>query len=454
MLVTMNDSDINRFKVIQDVCDRRIRRVDAADILDLSVRQVQRLMNRLREFGAVGLTHQARGKPSNNRYPSDYRDTVLKLIRDHYSDFSPTLAREKLFELHSLPVSNETLRSWMIADGLWTPHSQRKPKVYQPRYRRDCLGELVQIDGSHHDWFEGRADKCCLLVFIDDATGRLMNLRFSETESAFDYMLTTREYLNEHGKPVAFYSDKHSIFRVNQEKQKQVGQTQYARVLKELGIELICANSSQAKGRVERVNLTLQDRLVKEMRLQGINTIEEANAWLPYFIADFNRRFAKPAMYPKNMHRKVRETSQELDDIFSWQEIRKLSKSLTFQYDKVVYLIEPNEENTRLVHEHVKVLDYPNGDIAIVYGHRKLAFKIFDKLDHVQQTQIVDNKRLGQVLKFAQQQQEEFERQQKRTRSKKAPQRRAQQRALQEQLRAINPVLNTPETFKASNSKT
>ncbi|WP_258070659.1 helix-turn-helix domain-containing protein [Vibrio jasicida] len=145
MLVTLNDSDINRFKVIQDVCDRRIRRVDAADILDLSVRQVQRLMNRLREFGAVGLTHQARGKPSNNRYPSDYRDTVLKLIRDHYSDFSPTLAREKLLELHSLPVSNETLRSWMIADGLWTPHSQRKPKVYQPRYRRDCLGELIQI---------------------------------------------------------------------------------------------------------------------------------------------------------------------------------------------------------------------------------------------------------------------------------------------------------------------
>ncbi len=167
MLVTMNDSDINRFKVIQDVCNRRIRRVDAADILDLSVRQVQRLMNRLREFGLAGLTHQARGKPSNNRYPSDYRDTILKLVRDKYSGFSPTLAREKLSELHNLPISNETLRSWMIADGLWLPHSQRKPRVYQPRYRRDCLGELIQIDGSHHDWFEGRSDKCCLLVFID-----------------------------------------------------------------------------------------------------------------------------------------------------------------------------------------------------------------------------------------------------------------------------------------------
>ena len=454
MLITMSEKDIYRFKVLSDVREKRLRQVDAAVILNVSVRHIRRLLNRLSTLGAQSLAHAARGRPSNRRYSEDFKVEILKIIHKYYSDFSPTLALEKLSEQHNIAVSKETLRQWMIADGLWVPHSKRKPRVYQPRYRRDCLGELIQIDGSHHDWFEGRADKCCLLVFIDDATGRLMNLRFSETESAFDDMLTTREYLSEHGKPVAFYSDKHSIFRVNQEKQKQVGQTQYARVLKELGIELICANSSQAKGRVERVNLTLQDRLVKEMRLQGINTIEEANAWLPYFIADFNRRFAKPAMYPKNMHRKVRETPQELDDIFSWQEIRKLSKSLTFQYDKVVYLIEPTEENTRLVHEHVKVLDYPNGDIAIVYGHRKLAFKIFDKLEHVQQTQIVDNKRLGQVLKFAQQQQEEFERQQKRTRSKKAPKRRAQQRALQEQLRAINPVLITPDTFKASNSKT
>ncbi|WP_045375182.1 ISNCY family transposase, partial [Vibrio campbellii] len=446
----MSEKDIYRFKVLSDVREKRLRQVDAAVILNVSVRHIRRLLNRLSTLGAQSLAHAARGRPSNRRYSEDFKVEILKIIHKYYSDFSPTLALEKLSEQHNIAVSKETLRQWMIADGLWVPHSKRKPRVYQPRYRRDCLGELVQIDGSHHDWFEGRADKCCLLVFIDDATGRLMNLRFSETESAFDYMLTTREYLNEHGKPVAFYSDKHSIFRVNQEKQKQVGQTQYARTLKELGIELICANSSQAKGRVERVNLTLQDRLVKEMRLQGINTIEEANAWLPYFIADFNRRFAKPAMYPKNMHRKVRETAQELDDIFSWQEIRKLSKSLTFQYDKVVYLIEPTEENSRLVHEHVKVLDYPNGDIAIVYGHRKLAFKIFDKLEHVQQTQIVDNKRLGQVLKFAQQQQEEFERRQKRTRSKKAPKRRAQQRALEEQLRAINPVLITPETFKAS----
>jgi transposase len=454
MLITMSEKDIYRFKVLSDVREKRLRQVDAAAILNVSARHIRRLLNRFSTLGAQSLAHAARGRPSNRRYSEDFKAEILKIIHNYYSDFSPTLALEKLSEQHNLAVSKETLRQWMIADGLWVPHSKRKPRIYQPRYRRDCLGELIQIDGSHHDWFEGRSDKCCLLVFIDDATGRLMNLQFSETESAFDYMLATRKYLNEHGKPIAFYSDKHSIFRVNQEKHKQVGQTQYGRVLKELGIELICANSSQAKGRVERANLTLQDRLVKEMRLQGVNTIEEANAWLPYFIDDFNRRFAKPAKFPKDMHRTVRETPQELDDMFSWQEIRKLSKSLTFQYDKVVYLIEDNEENARLVHENVKVLDYPNGEIAIQYGHRKLNFKTFDKLDKVMQTQVVDNKRLGQVLKFAQQKQQEFEQQQKRTRSKKAPKRRAQQRAVQEQLRAINPVLITPETFIASDSKT
>ncbi|MCG9727429.1 ISNCY family transposase [Vibrio brasiliensis] len=450
----MSEKDIYRFKVLSDVREKRLRQVDAAAILNVSARHIRRLLNRFSTLGAQSLAHAARGRPSNRRYSEDFKAEILKIIHNYYSDFSPTLALEKLSEQHNLAVSKETLRQWMIADGLWVPHSKRKPRIYQPRYRRDCLGELIQIDGSHHDWFEGRSDKCCLLVFIDDATGRLMNLQFSETESAFDYMLATRKYLNEHGKPIAFYSDKHSIFRVNREKHKQVGQTQYGRVLKELGIELICANSSQAKGRVERANLTLQDRLVKEMRLQGVNTIEEANAWLPYFIDDFNRRFAKPAKFPKDMHRTVRETPQELDDMFSWQEIRKLSKSLTFQYDKVVYLIEDNEENARLVHENVKVLDYPNGEIAIQYGHRKLNFKTFDKLDKVMQTQVVDNKRLGQVLKFAQQKQQEFEQQQKRTRSKKAPKRRAQKRAVQEQLRVINPVLITPETFIASDSKT
>lgn len=453
MLIPMSDRDINRFKVLQDVCERRLRQVDAAEILNLTPRQVRRLLVQLSQYGASSLAHSARGRPSNRRYPEDFRADVLNIVRSQYADFSPTFACEKLSEQHYLTLSVETLRQWMIADGLWVPHSQRRPRVYQPRYRRDCLGELIQIDGSHHDWFEGRSPKCCLLVYIDDATGRLMNLRFSETESAFDYMMATREYIDEHGKPVAFYSDRHAIFHSsNKQAVESKNPTQYGRMLHDLGIELICANSSQAKGRVERANQTLQDRLVKELRLHHIDNIEEANVWLPYFIDDFNQRFAKPANYPKDMHRPVRESKEELDDIFSWQDTRKLSKSLTFQYDKVVYLLENTEENSLLVNEVVKIFDYPDGSISIRYGTRSLNFKTFDKLQKIDQGRVVDNKRLGQVLKFAQQKQEEFEKNQTRERSKSSPCRKAQKRAVA-QRRSLNPILTEPENFEANQTR-
>lgn len=453
MLIPMSDRDINRFKVLQDVRERRLRQVDAAEILNLTPRQVRRLLVQLSQYGASSLAHGARGRPSNRRYPEDFRADVLNIVRSQYADFSPTFACEKLSEQHYLTLSVETLRQWMIADGLWVPHSQRRPRVYQPRYRRDCLGELIQIDGSHHDWFEGRSPKCCLLVYIDDATGRLMNLRFSETESAFDYMMATREYIDEHGKPVAFYSDRHAIFHSsNKQAVESKNPTQYGRMLHDLGIELICANSSQAKGRVERANQTLQDRLVKELRLHHIDNIEDANVWLPYFIADFNQRFAKPANYPKDMHRPVRESKEELDDIFSWQDTRKLSKSLTFQYDKVVYLLENTEENSRLVNEVVKIFDYPDGSISIRYGTRSLNFKTFDKLQKIDQGKVVDNKRLGQVLKFAQQKQEEFEKNQTRERSKSSPCRKAQKRAVA-QRRSLNPILIEPENFEANQTR-
>ncbi|PSU36502.1 ISNCY family transposase [Photobacterium lutimaris] len=448
----MTDNELLRIKLIQDICDKRITGVEAARLLKLSPRQVYRLVKRFVELGAAGLVSLKRGQPGNHRHDEQLKLQALALLHQQYEDFGPTLAHEKLSELHDIHVSVETLRQWMIADGLWVPHAKRKPRIYQPRHRRDCPGELVQIDGSHHDWFEGRSPKCCLLVYIDDATGRLMNLRFSETESAFDYMVATREYLEQHGKPTAFYSDRHAVFHVSKRDAHTERLTQFGRVLNDLNIELICANSSQAKGRVERANKTLQDRLVKEMRLQGIDTIEQANAWLPDFIADFNRRFAKPPRYPKDMHRPLRESAEELNDIFAWQELRKLSKSLTFQYDKVVYLIDPTEENQRLVNQVVKVLDRPDGTIAIQYGHRKLTFRVFDKLADVDQGKVVDNKRLGAVLKFAQDKQQEFEQQQKRSRSKKAPKRTAQQRAIR-QLEAINPVLVHPEQFKASNRR-
>ena len=453
MFITMSQQELDRVSIVRNVCDKSLRRKDAANLLTLSIRQIQRLVTAYRQFGVSALAHGNRGRPSNNRLPEDVKLQALKIINEKYSDFGPTLANEKLSENHNINVSLETLRKWMIADGIWLPRSQRKARVYQPRYRRDCLGELVQIDGSHHDWFEARSPKCCLLVFIDDATSKIMNLRFSETESAFDYMVATRDYIEMHGKPVAFYSDRHAIFHPsNKNAVESKGLTQYGRVLEDLHIELICANSSQAKGRVERANSTLQDRLIKEMRLQNINTIEEANLWLTSFMVDFNKRFGKVANHPQNKHRKITEFDGNLDDIFCWQEVRKITKSLTVQYDKIVYLIEDSEENIRLVHERVKILDYPDGNIAIQYGDRNLKFKIFDRLVKVDQGQISDNKRLGQVLRFAQEKQDEFEANNQRCRGKQGPKRTAQKRAV-EQFKAMNPVLAEPGLFKASSSR-
>ncbi len=247
MLVTMTDKELYRLGIIQRVFDRALLQRDAADILKLSVRQVQRLVRLYRTDGATAFASSRRGRPANNRIDEETRCKALDLIRCHYSDFGPTLATEKLAERHHIYLSVETIRNWMTADGLWRPHSRRRTRVYQPRYRRDCFGELVQIDGSHHDWFEGRAPKCCLLVFMDDATGRLMHLRFCDSENAFDYMMATRQYIDKHGKPVAFYSDKHAVFRVSGPESRRTGTTQFGRALRELAIELICANSSQQK---------------------------------------------------------------------------------------------------------------------------------------------------------------------------------------------------------------
>ncbi|MEX5381367.1 ISNCY family transposase, partial [Acinetobacter towneri] len=279
-----------------------------------------------------------------------------------------------------------------------------------------------------------------LLVFIDDATGKLQHLRFCESESAFDYMISTRLYVEQHGKPLAFYSDKHSVFRVNQSSKKDTKITQFGRVLSTLNIDIIFANSPQAKGRVERANRTLQDRLIKEMRLEGIYSIEQANAWLPCFIEQFNRKFANMAFNPKDLHRTVTETAEELDDVFTWREPRRVTNSLTITYDKCVYLLENTEENKRLIGKYLEFLEYPDGTVAIEHQGRKINYSIFDKLSQLNQREVVENKRLGAVLNHIQQQHEELEQQNKRNRSQSMPKRRAQKTAIQQ--RNLNPVLD------------
>ena len=269
-VIQMSDRELTRLRVMIDLSDGRLTLEAAGTLMGIGRRQVFAFVGPLRPV-ADRVVSRKRGRASNRRHGETFRRTVLALVREHYPDFGPTLAAEKLAERHGLRLGVETLRQWMMADGLWIDRRHRLPSPHQPRRRRECLGELVQIDGSEHAWFEDRGPMCTLLAFVDDATSRLMQLRFVASESAFDYFRATRDYLETHGKPVAFYSDKHSIFRVNNgEGGDRV--TQFGRALAELNIDIICANSPQAKGRVERAFGTLQDRLVKELRLAGIAT--------------------------------------------------------------------------------------------------------------------------------------------------------------------------------------
>ncbi|RAA04702.1 ISNCY family transposase, partial [Ralstonia pseudosolanacearum] len=284
--------------------------------------------------------------------PPGLESRVCGLIRDSYADFGPTLAAEKLRERHGIEISKACVRRIMIDAGFWVPRRQRPPKVHQPRNRRACLGELVQIDGSDHAWFEDRAPACTLLVYVDDATGRLMQLLFVPTESTQAYFAATRAYLERHGKPQAFYSDKAGVFRVNaRDNAEGRGYTQFGRALFELNIDILCANTSQAKGRVERMNGVLQDRLVKELRLRRVSSMEAANAYATTFIADFNARFAKVPRSDFDAHRPLRG-DEDLARIFCWREWRKVSQNLTLQYAKVMYLLEDRPESRRWIHRY------------------------------------------------------------------------------------------------------
>jgi hypothetical protein len=262
---------------------------------------------------------------------------------------------------------------------------------------------------------------CTLLVFIDDATSQLMHLQFVKTESTFSYFAATKSYLERHGKPVAFYSDKHCVFRVAKPGLQGDGMTQFGRALSRLKIEIICANSSQAKGRVERANKTLQDRLVKEMRLAGINNIAAGNAFLPGFVADYNARFGKVPANPKDLHRPMSPFDQ-LEDEFTWQEERTLSQALTLQYDKVMFILEPSEAAQSAVGKRVTVVDYPDGKIAVRYKGQDLAYRTFDKIRKVNQAAVIENKRLGPLLAMIKAHQDS----QPQQRSRSAPKRRDQ----------------------------
>jgi len=337
-----------------------------------------------------------RGQPSANQLDEKVKRKALNLLHGKYKGFGPTLACEKLVEQEGLRISDESVRRIMIAEGLWKARKVPQMIAHQMRERRACFGELVQIDGSPHAWFEDRGPSCTLLVLMDDATGKLLGLLFVDLESFHNYACLVRSYFERYGKPVGFYSDKHGIFRVNQvSREKGEAQTQFGRAMQDLGIELLCANSPQAKGRIERANQTLQDRLVKEMRLRRISNPEQGNAYLPEFLEDFNARFAVPPRSSNNAHRPL-TSLENLNHILAWQEHRILSHNLTLQFKKVVYQIQTKPSSHALRNAQVTVCEDAQAAVLILHNSKELPFTIFHKQERL--APIVDSKNVDLVL--------------------------------------------------------
>ena len=416
---TLSEEEFNRLDLVQMIVNRRISVTKAAVKMGLSRQRMSYLVNAFRKNGPIALASGKRGKPANNKICDEIKLKACALIRERYSDFGPTLAAEYLDEIHDIHVSRETLRKWMIDDGIWTSRAARQRKVHQYRQRKDCRGELVQLDGSHHDWFEGRGDskKCCLLVYIDDATSELLHLEFVPSESTFALMGATKNYLEKHGRPLALYTDKAGVYRnyarsaqpsANaRSTRKSVNEldTQFTRALDELGVTLICANSPQAKGRVERANGVLQDRLLKAMRLEGISSMDEANNYAPTYIARHNKRFARPPRNSKDLHSPLAD-HHNIDLSMCAKSDRKVTKSLDLRYEGHTIILDPAPHEDgfdprSLVHCRVDIHDYPDGRLDILYKGRHLKGRVFNKAQRIKQSDIADSKRLDAVLEYA-----------------------------------------------------
>ena len=328
----MSERELRRAGVLEEVAQGRMRQGRAAEVLGLSARQVKRLVSAYRTAGPASLRSKKRGRPSNRGYAEALRGQVVALHAVHYSDFGPTLFAEHLRHKHAIVLSTETVRQWLIQAGRWKAGARRR-QVHRPRNRRPRFGELIQIDGSPHDWFEGRAPRCTMIVFIDDATSRVVYARLVPAETSQAYFEGMLAHVGQHGRPLAYYSDRHSIFRVNREDVK-AEPTQVERALKTLDIELICAHSPQAKGRVERVHQTFQDRFTKLLRLEGISELDAANHCLEAYLEAHNQRFARPASDPDDAHRPAMHDAEELRRILSPHHQRRVDRNGTVQFER------------------------------------------------------------------------------------------------------------------------
>lgn len=376
--IIMSQKEVKRYDVIKKVINKEINGSNAAEILDLSTRQIRRLKVKVEENGIQGLAHASRGKPGNRKIPDREKQNIINLLHQKYSDFGPTFASEKLEEKHKIIHDPKTIRTIMIEEQLWKPKKRKKEQYHCWRQRRTNYGEMQQYDGSYHEWFEDRGPKCCLLAAIDDATSKV-EAKFDQHEGVNPTFNFWEQYIKKYGKPHSIYVDKFSTYSMNDKLAKENPDTltQFQRAMRQLNIEVINAHSSQAKGRVENIFGTLQDRLVKELRLNNISTILEANEFLEKeFLPIFNARFNVEPKGKANMHVKpTRQETAELKVIFSRHTPRTIHNDFTISYKNAWYQLVENQPITIFKGEVVIVEERRDETIYLQLRGKHLVYK-------------------------------------------------------------------------------
>ncbi len=372
-IIAMTQGELKRLHVIRKAPDKLITQAEAAGIIGICLRQAQRIVKAVKTQGDKGVIHKSRGQASNRALPNKIKDKALKLYKEKYYDFGPTLGSEKLFEIDKIKINDETLRLWFLQAGI--SYKKRKARPHrQWRERKHSFGEMIQMDGSHHDWFEGRGPECVLMGYIDDATGRPFG-RFYSYEGTLPAMGGLKRYIEKFGIPVSVYLDKHPTYKstkkqtIEDELNNLEPLSQFERACEELGIRVIHADSPQAKGRIERLFKTFQNRLIKEMRLKGIKSIEEANRFLTHYLPAYAKRFAVQPANNTDLHRPVTK-SVDLNMVFCVKTIRVLRNDFTVAHNSKLYQIEDN-----LNAKKVTVEERVNGSMHISYRDMDLKFK-------------------------------------------------------------------------------
>lgn len=374
-LISLTMNEINRYETAKKLMQGRICEEEARKLMGFkSVRQVRRIKKAVMKHGIGGLAHRSRGKPGNRGFGKAFKDNVLTIVRKEYSDFKPTFASEKLFENHNIKINKESLRQFMTKTGLWKPKSRKQPENRHVwRERRSNYGEMEQFDGSYHYWLEDRGDELCLLLSVDDATGRITKAKFDKNEGTVAVFNFWLEYFEEHGLPLSIYLDKFSTYKINHPSAVDNKEliTQFQRAMNQAGIKPISANSPEAKGRVERMNRTLQDRLVKELRLANISTIEKANEFLKTYIPKFNEQFAVMPRNRADLHREVNsELEKKLPRIFSIQSQRKVNNDYTIMFKNQFLQLEEKQPTAVFKKDTVIMEEHLSGEIKIsLKGH-------------------------------------------------------------------------------------